>query len=48
MDGNITKYTRSADWTADEDAYKINRDTAAYRIWTSEGRSEKHGEHDLE
>lgn len=35
-DGNITKYTRSADWTADEDAYKINRDTAAYRIWTSE------------
>ena len=36
-DGNITKYTRSADWTADEDAYKINRDTAAYRIWTSEG-----------
>ena len=37
VDGNITKYTRSADWTADEDAYKINRDTAAYRIWTSEG-----------
>ena len=36
VDGNITKYTRSADWTADEDAYKINRDTAAYRIWTSE------------
>ena len=35
-DGNITKYTRSAGWTADEDAYKINRDTAAYRIWTSE------------
>ena len=36
VDGNITKYTRSAGWTADEDAYKINRDTAAYRIWTSE------------
>ena len=40
MDGNITKYTRSADWTADEDAYKINRDTAAYRIWTSESAPE--------
>ena len=35
-DGNITKYTRSAGWTADENVYKINRDTAAYRIWTSE------------
>ena len=32
----ITKYVRSANWTADEDAYKINRDTAVYRIWTSE------------
>lgn len=39
-DGNITKYTRSADWTADENAYKINRDTAAYRIWTSESAPE--------
>ena len=35
VDGDITKYVRSVDWTKEEDAYKINRDIAAYRIWTS-------------
>lgn len=36
VDGDITKYTRSAAWTTEESTYSVNRDTAAYRVWTSE------------